>query len=99
MTLVAPTPVLVLWWIALALTVLVIVPVVLRLLHRAWRAATEIRVYTAETLDAARGIAEHTGRIGALDATIEGAGPVLEKSAAIRDAVAELERVLRRRVA
>lgn len=99
MRLVDNTTVIVLWWIALALTVLVIVPVALWLLHRARKAATDIRIFTAETLEAAEGIAGHTERIDALDATIEAAGPLVEKADAIESATAELERVLERRTA
>lgn len=99
MRLVDNTTVIVLWWIALALTVLVIVPVALGLLHRARTAATDIRIFTAETLEAAKGIAGHTARIDALDATIEAAGPLVEKADAIESATAELERVLERRSA
>lgn len=99
MSLVDDTAVIALWWIALVLTVLVIVPVVLWLLHRARKAATDIRIFTAETLESAKGIAGHTARIGALDATIEAAGPLVEKAAAIEAATAELERVLERRTA
>ncbi|MDX1623043.1 MAG: hypothetical protein R3199_03590 [Gemmatimonadota bacterium] len=99
MTLVDQPVVIALWWIALALTVLVIVPVAVWLLHRARKAATDIRVFTADTLEAARGIAGHTSAIGALDATIEAAGPLIEKADAIEDATAELERVLQSRSA
>lgn len=99
MTLVDDTAVLVLWWIALVLTVLVIVPVALWLLHRARRAATDIRIFTAETLEAAEGIAGHTGEIAALDAAIEAAGPLVEKAEEIEAATAELEHVLERRTA
>lgn len=99
MRLVDDPVVIALWWIALALTVLVIVPVALWLLHRARVAATDIRTFTAETLEAAGGIAGHTARIEALDATIEAAGPLIEKADAIEAATAELERVLESRSA
>lgn len=99
MTLVDNPVVIALWWIALALTVIVIVPVALWLLHRARVAATDIRIFTAETLEAAEGIAGHTGAIGALDATIEAAGPLVEKADAIEAATADLERVLESRSA
>lgn len=97
MTIQAPTAVLVLWWIALGLTVLVIVPLAVTLLARALRAARSIRRFTADTLRAAGGIAEHTAAISALDRTAAGAGPILEKTAALRDAAARLERTLRER--
>lgn len=91
------TAVLVLWWIALALTVSAIVPIALWLLRRTYLAARDIRRFTAETLEAGLGIARHTAAIPALDATIAAAGPLIEKADAIRDATAELERTLRSR--
>lgn len=93
----APTAVLVLWWIALALTVLLIVPLAVTLLARAYRAARSIRRFTAETLEAAQGIADHTAAIPALDDTVAAAGPILEKTERLRDGSAALERTLRER--
>lgn len=92
------TTVLVLWWIAVALTVVVIVPAALYLLHRTWRAARSIRRFTAETLAAGAGIAEHTAKVPALDRTVELAGPVAEKAGRIRRATAELADVLHQRL-
>lgn len=97
MTVQAPTAVLVLWWVALGLTVLVIVPLAVTLLARAFRAARSIRRFTAETLQAARGIAGHTAAIPALEDTVAAAGPILEKTERLRDAAAALERTLRER--
>ena len=89
--------VLALWWIALALAVLVIVPLAVYLLHRTWKAARSIRRFTAETLAAGRGIAEHTGKIQALESTLEIGGPIVEKTGRLRTAASELESVLRSR--
>lgn len=96
-TVAAPPAVLVLWWIALGLTVLVIVPLALYLLHRTWRAARAIQRYSAEALAGAAGIAENTARLGALDDTIAAAGPILERTEAIQGLTAEAGRVLRAR--
>lgn len=96
-TIEAPTAVLVLWWVALALTLLVIVPTALVLLHRTWRAANHIRRYTAEALEAGLGIAGNTALLPALDETISEAGPLLERTEAIQGLTAELERILRER--
>lgn len=97
MTLTDNALVLALWWVAVGLTVLVIVPVAVYLLHRTWQAARSIRRFTAETLSAGAGIAGHTENIPALDRTIELAGGVAEKGHRLRTATAELAFVLRQR--
>jgi type II secretory pathway component PulF len=89
--------VLALWWIALVLTIVVIVPVALHLLHRTWRAARMIQRLTAETLEAGSGIASHTAAIPALDETIAAAGPIVEKAGRLEQASARLEQLLRAR--
>lgn len=86
----APAAVLVLWWAALAITVLVVVPAAVYLLHRAWRAARNIRRYTADALEAGRGIRDNTRAVPALEETVAGAASVEERTAAIRDGAAEL---------
>lgn len=96
-TVAAPPAVLVLWWIALGLTVVVIVPLALVLLHRTWRAARNIQRYSAEALEAASGIAGNTALLPALDETIDRAGPILEHTAAIRELTAAAGGILRRR--
>lgn len=98
MTIEAPTAVLVLWWVALGLTVLAIVPLALYLLHRTWKAAHNIRRYTGETLEAGAGIARHTSSVPALDETIAAAGPLLERTADLRRATDELAETLGERV-
>jgi hypothetical protein len=72
-----PEAVFVIWWAALALTLLVFVPLSVYLLHRTWRAARSIQLYAADTLTAAAGIAGNTQHIPALDRTIEVAGGIL----------------------
>ena len=96
-TIEAPQAVLVLWWIALGLTVLVIVPLALVLLHRLWRAARNIQRYTAEALEAAAGIAANTALLPALDDTIAGAGPILEHTEAIKGLTGAAAEILRSR--
>lgn len=96
-TIAAPPAVLVLWWIALGITVVVIVPLALHLLHRTWRAARNIQRYSAEALEAAAGIADNTALLPALDETIAGAGPILEHTEAIRELTAVAGGVLRTR--
>lgn len=91
------TVVLALWWVALGLTVFAIVPLAIYLLHRTWRAAKMIERYTAETLAAAAGIADHTSRIEALDETVAAAGPIVEKAATLAQGASRLATLLRGR--
>ena len=65
-----PAAVFVLWWIGLAVTLLVFVPLSVYLLHRTWISARSINRYAAETLRAAAGVAGNTKYIPALDDTI-----------------------------
>lgn len=97
-TIQAPTAALALWWVALGLTLLVFVPIALYLLHRTWRAARNIRRYTAESLRAGAAIAAHTAQLGALENTIAGAGPLLEGTEAIRQLTTEVKEILLQRL-
>lgn len=94
MRIVASTPVLVLWWVAVGLTVVVIVPLAVYLLHQTWQAARNIRRYTDEALEAGRGIAENAGAVGALDDTIETAIAVVEKAEALDEATGRMAALL-----
>lgn len=58
------------WWVGLMVTLVVLVPLAVYLLHRTWLAARSIQRYAADTLAAAGGIAGNTQHIVALDATI-----------------------------
>lgn len=91
------TAVLTLWWIALGLTVVVIVPLAIYLLHRTWRAAKMIERYTAETLEAATGVADHTRMIPALDETVDALEPIVQKASVLAKGASRLATVLRRR--
>ena len=71
------------WAAGLALTLLVFVPLAVMLLHRLWRAARSIQLYTRDALTAAAGIAGHTAQIGALDQTIDVASGILTTAGAI----------------
>lgn len=93
----APAAVRALWWVALGLTVLVIVPLAVYLLHRTWQAARNIRRYTAEALEAGAGIAENAVAVEALEETVERAGPLTERAAALEEAADELAGILSRR--
>lgn len=86
--------VLALWWIAVALTALVIVPAAVYLLHRVLRAARMIERYTAETLAAGAGIAKHAEAIPALEGVVAAAGPIVERSRSLATAAGRLESLL-----
>lgn len=61
--------ILVLWWITLILVVVLVFPVVLYLLNRTFRSANDIRLYTAEILAAAQGVAGNLEGAEELDRT------------------------------
>jgi len=79
----APAAVYSIWCAGLVLTLVVLVPLAVYLLHRTWRTARSIQRYAAETLAAARGVAHNTARLPALDDTIIVAGDVLAGAGAV----------------
>lgn len=93
----APTTVLGLWWVALGLTVVVIVPLAIYLLHRTWQAARNIRRYTAEALEAGAGIVENVSDAAALGETEAAGAHLVRRSASLREAADELAEHLGRR--
>lgn len=88
------TAVLVLWWVTLAVALLVVVPLAVYLLHRLLRTAGTIRRYTEEALAAGGGIASHVAAIPALEITVERLPPVAERAAALEEASERLRKVL-----
>ncbi len=72
-----PPAVYTIWWIGLILTLVVLVPWAVYLLHRTWRAARSIQRYAVDALAAAAGIAGNTRNVAALDTTIAVAGEML----------------------
>lgn len=72
-----PPVVYALWWTGLLVTLLVLVPLSVYLLHRTYVAARSIRRYAHEALQAAAGIAGNTALIPALDTTIAVAAPMI----------------------
>ena len=92
-----PAAVYTIWWIGLIVTLVVLVPLAVYLLHRTWRSARSIQRYAAETLQAAGGIASNTAKIGALDATIEVAGGMLAAAGAAERKLDTVAAVLEQR--
>jgi hypothetical protein len=78
-----PSAVYTIWWAGLIVTLVILVPLAVYLLHRTWRAARSIQRYAAETLQAAGGIARNTAHTAALDATIGVAGDMLMAAGAV----------------
>lgn len=92
-----PQAVYVLWWIALGITLVAVVPLAWYLLHRTWRAAREIQRYTAEALEAGLGIKANTGLIPALDDTIAAADRIADKAGTAREATERVAEILTER--
>ncbi len=68
--------ILILWTILLVVTVLLL-PLIVSLLHRTWKASRSIERYFKEMLEAGLGIAGNTDHITALDDTISVASGML----------------------
>jgi hypothetical protein len=90
----APGAVYVIWWIMLVVTIVVVVPVAVYLLHRLWRAAWSIERYTAEALTAGLGIARNTASLAALDQTVALGGELGTVAGSIRRRAAAIEKTL-----
>ncbi len=72
-----PPAVFTLWRVGLLVTLVVLVPVAVYLLHATWRAARSIQLYAREALTAAGGIAGYTQHLPALNETIDVATQIL----------------------
>lgn len=93
-----PKAVFVIWWAALIVAAVVVLPLAVYLLHRTWRAARNIRRYAAESLAAASGIAANTTHVQALEETVRAAGEILEAAKAVKAKAAALGELLAERV-
>lgn len=85
------------WWVGLIVTLVVLVPLAVYLLHRTWRSARSIQRYAAETLEAAGGIARNTAKLTALDTTIAVAGDMLAAAGAVERKLNTVATVLEER--
>jgi hypothetical protein len=83
LTINVPGAVYVIWWVVLAIAVLIVVPLALYLLQRTLGAARHIERYFAETLASGAVIAESTSAEPALNDTIAVASGMLETAGAI----------------
>ena len=93
-----PAAVYTIWCVGLIVTLVILVPLAVYLLHRTWRAARSIQRYAAETLQAAGGIARNTANIAALDATIGVAGDMLAAAGAAERKLDTVATVLGERI-
>jgi len=89
-----PGAVYVIWRVMLVVAVVVVLPVVVYLLHRLWRAARSIERYTGDALAAGLGIARNTAAVAALDETVRLGGELGSAAASIRRHSAALEKTL-----
>lgn len=79
-----PQAVVVLWTILLIVTVLLL-PFIVGLLHRTWKASRSIERYFKEMLEAGLGVAGNTEHIKALDDTISVASGMLNVAGDINE--------------
>ena len=89
-----PTAVYVIWWATLIVAVVVVLPLAVYLLHRAFAAARQIERHAARALEAGVGIAGNTENITALEGTITTATGILETARAIEERTGTIEEAL-----
>lgn len=79
-----PAAVVYIWWIALILTALVVLPLAVYLLHRTLTAARKIEENLARARNAGAGIARNTREAQRLNTTLEAAPVLLQSGSNIR---------------
>lgn len=79
-----PQAVFILWTILLVVTVLLL-PFIIYLLHKTWKASKSIERYFKEMLEAGLGVAGNTEHVKALDDTIAVASGMLEVAGDINE--------------
>jgi hypothetical protein len=93
-----PTSVIVIWWIALILTAVVVLPLAVYLLNRTLRAARQIEYNLARARESGRGLAANTAATEQLNQTLSAAPALLEPAAGIEQRTGELTRTLTSRL-
>jgi hypothetical protein len=78
-----PPTVFTLWWVGVAVTLVVFIPLAVYMLYCLWRTVRSIQIYARDALTAAAGIAGHTANLPALDSTIGVASEILSTAEAI----------------
>lgn len=92
-----PASVFTLWLAAVALTLLVFVPLAVYSLFRLVRAARSIQRYAREAVAPAQAIAAHTAALPALDGTIAVATDILAAAGAVAEKLDAIATVLESR--
>src|SRR5262245_8312842 len=82
------------WCSRRIVAIVVVLPLVVYLLHRLWRAALSIERYTAEALAAGLGIARNTVAVKALDETVTLGGELGAVAGSMRRHSAAIEKTL-----
>jgi hypothetical protein len=94
-----PTAVLIIWWAALIVTVVAVIPLAIMLLHRTLKAAMQIERYAARSLEAGVEIAKHTAAARDLEKTLAAAPSILGPAQNIERHTAEIASILQQRAA
>ena len=94
-----PPVVFTLWQAGLFVTLVVLTPLAVYLLHSTWRAAHSIQIYAREALLAAGGIAGHTKNLPALNETIGVATQILAAASGVDKKLDTIANVLAQRAA
>ena len=89
-----PTAVYVIWWATLIVAVVVVLPLVVYLLHRAFAAARQIRRHAARALEAGVGMAGNTENSADREGPITTATAILETARAIEERTGTIEEAL-----
>ncbi len=89
-----PTPVALIWSLTLVVAIVVIIPVTVRLLHRALNAARRIDFYTARALEAGLGVAANTANVAALRETVSLGAAAVDVTGSIEAHTATIEQVM-----
>lgn len=93
-----PTTVISIWWGALVLTVLMVLPLAVYLLHRTLTAARQIEYNLAQARDAGAGIQRNTSEASQLNTTLEAAPVIIQSASNIEDGSEALTRTLASRL-
>ena len=92
-----PPVVFTLWQVGLFVTLIVLTPLAVYVLHSTWRAARSIQIYAREALQAAGGIAGHTKDLPALNETIGVATQILAAAGSVDKKLDTIANVLAQR--
>lgn len=94
-----PTAVYIIWWLAIIIVVVAIVPLAVSLLRRTLAGAQSIQGYMEEMLAAGVQIAGHTSAVEALKDTIDTAGTMVGVAGNLKENSGEIVGILGERAA